>query len=93
MGKGTFAYHAVPGNHAALSVFRTAVIVLWRRTLGRRSQKDVLSWQRITRLAPLWLPKARVLHPWPSPRFTVRYPRQEPYAENPLVRIYAQGTG
>ena len=73
--KGYFAYHGVPGNTPALSAFRYYVIVLWRRTLRRRSQKDALSWPRISRLAQYWLPKPRVLHPWPSVRFAVKHPR------------------
>jgi RNA-directed DNA polymerase len=35
---GYFLYHAVPGNHAALSLFRHRVYHLWWRTLNRRSQ-------------------------------------------------------
>ncbi|HBQ5643931.1 reverse transcriptase/maturase, partial [Klebsiella pneumoniae] len=27
-----------------------------------------------------WLPRVRVLHPWPVERFTARHPRQEPGA-------------
>ena len=91
--RGYFAYHAVPGNIAALTAFRHYVTVLWRRTLRRRSQKDALSWPRIARLAARWLPRPRVLHPWPNARFAVKHPRQEPYAGIPLVRICAGGAG
>src|SRR6201981_3788866 len=38
---GHFAYYAVPTNSRALSAFRHYVADLWRRTLRRRSQKDV----------------------------------------------------
>ncbi len=48
---GWFAYHAVPGNHAALAAFRYYVMFQWRRTLRRRSQKDALTWKEIARLA------------------------------------------
>ncbi|PKU23090.1 hypothetical protein CWS72_17815, partial [Telmatospirillum siberiense] len=34
-----------------------------------------------------WLPKPRILHPWPNQRFAVKYPRWEPYAGKPHVRI------
>jgi hypothetical protein len=64
---------------------------LRRRTLRRRSQKDRFSWDRITRLVDDWLPKPRVLHPWPSVRFAVRHPRWEPYAGKPHVRFCAGG--
>jgi RNA-directed DNA polymerase len=73
--RGYFAYHAVPTNHAALAAFRVHVIRLWLRTLRRRSQKADLLWARMARLADNWLPKAKILHPWPEARFAVRHPR------------------
>ncbi len=78
--RGYFAYHAVPTNSRALGAFRHHVIDLWRRTLRRRSQKDGMTWERITRIANTWLPKPRILHPWPSSRFVVNHPRWEPSA-------------
>ncbi|MGH8183480.1 MAG: group II intron reverse transcriptase/maturase [Rhodanobacteraceae bacterium] len=72
---GYFAYYAVPTNARALSAFRHYVTDLWRRTLGRRSQKDGFTWARMTRLAARWLPEPRVLHPWPDQRFAVTHPR------------------
>jgi hypothetical protein len=53
--------------------------------------KDGMTWERITRLANDWLPKPRILHPWPQARFAVTHPRCEPYAGIPLVRICAGG--
>jgi RNA-directed DNA polymerase len=88
---GFFNYHAVPTNSRALAAFRYHVTLLWRRTLRRRSQKDRFSWDRITRLVDDWLPKPRILHPWPSVRFAVRHPRWEPYAGKPHVRFCAGG--
>jgi hypothetical protein len=73
--RGYFAYHAVPTNHAAVAAFRVHVIRLWLRTLRRRSQKADLLWARMARLADNWLPKAKILHPWPEARFAVRHPR------------------
>src|SRR6266581_3088572 len=78
--RGYFNYHAVPTNARALDAFRHHVTDLWRRTLRRRSQKDRLTWARMTQLAAAWLPKPIVLHPWPSARFAVTHPRWEPYA-------------
>jgi RNA-directed DNA polymerase len=72
---GYVAYHAVPTNARALSAFRHHVTDLWRRTLRRRSQKDGLTWERMTKIAATWLPPPRILHPWPEQRFAVRYPR------------------
>jgi group II intron reverse transcriptase/maturase len=72
---GHFAYYAVPTNSRALDAFRYHVTNLWRRTLRRRSQKDGCTWERITKIANDWLPKPRILHPWPNARFAVRHPR------------------
>jgi RNA-directed DNA polymerase len=89
--RGYFNYHAVPTNGRALDVFRHHVTDLWRRTLRRRSQKDRMTWARMTQLADAWLPKPIILHPWPSVRFAVTHPRWEPYAGKPHVRIWAGG--
>jgi hypothetical protein len=72
---GFFNYHAVPTNSAALSAFRYHVTVLWLRALRRRSQKDRMTWARMAKLAAEWLPKPRILHPWPSQRLAVKHPR------------------
>jgi hypothetical protein len=69
--RGYSAYHAVPTNFPALSAFRYHVMCLWLRTLRRRSQKDKFTWERITKLADDFLPRPRILHPWPSVRFAV----------------------
>ena len=84
-------YHAVPNNMRALAAFRHHVMDLWRRTLRRRGQKHRMTWVRIAKLADHWLPKPRILHPWPSQRFAVKHPRWEPYAGKPHVRICAGG--
>jgi hypothetical protein len=62
---------------------------LWRRTLKKRSQKDETTWDRITKLTDDWLPKPRILHPWPRQRFAVKHPRwePEPFARNESVRL------
>ena len=75
--RGYFNYHAVPINGRALDVFRHQVTDLWRRTLQRRSQKDRITWARMTQLTDDWLPKPIILHPWPSERFAVTHPRWE----------------
>jgi group II intron reverse transcriptase/maturase len=72
---GYFAYHAVPMNYRALDRFRHHVQRLWLRTLRRRSQKDRLTWARLTQIADDWLPRPKILHPWPSVRFAVNHPR------------------
>jgi group II intron reverse transcriptase/maturase len=89
--RGYFAYHAVPTNSVAMSEFRGIVLWHWLRALRRRGQRDKTTWPFINRLADRWIPKPRILHPWPSKRFAVNYPRWEPYAGVPLVRFCAGG--
>ena len=72
---GFFNYHAVPTNSRTLAAFRHHVTIIWGRTLRRRSQKDRTTWDRVAQLAEEWLPRPRILHPWPSVRFAVRHPR------------------
>jgi len=88
---GYFNYHAVPTNRPTLTAFHFHVTTLWQRSLRRRSQKDWTTWERAARLANDWLPKPRILHPWPNVRFAVRHPRWEPRAGIPLARICAGG--
>jgi RNA-directed DNA polymerase len=89
--KGYFNYHAVPTNSHALQEFYDEIVQRWRRALPRRSQKEHLSWGTVLKLAQDWLPHPHILHPWPNQRFAVRYPRWEPYAGKPHVRICAGG--
>lgn len=77
---GYFAYHAVPTNYRALGAFHHHVTDLWRRSLRRRSQRDGMTWNRMSKIAGDWLPTPRILHPWPERRFAVKYPRWEPSA-------------
>jgi len=84
-------YHAVPTNIRALRTFRDCVVDLWRHSLRRRGQRDKTTWERIARLADDYLPKPRILHPWPQQRFAVKHPRWEPYAGMPHVRFCAGG--
>ena len=72
---GHFAYYAVPTNIRALTAFRLCVTNLWRRTLERRSQRSRLVWERTAKLSDDWLPRPRILHPWPDRRFAVNHPR------------------
>jgi RNA-directed DNA polymerase len=88
---GFNAYYAVPTNIRAIEAFRANVLRLWGRALKRRSQRDKTTWRRFYRLADEWLPKPKILHPWPSERFAVKHPGWEPYAGKPHVRICAGG--
>jgi len=73
--QGYFNYHAVPGNRASLESFRSQIIWLWVRTLRRRSQRSRLSWTRVGPIVATWIPRPRILHPFPALRFDARHPR------------------
>src|SRR5215471_2917850 len=67
--QGYFNYYAVPGNFDSLNAFRTQVSRFWRWTLLRRSQKRQFNWAKMRKLLDYWIPKPRVLHPYPETRF------------------------
>ncbi len=73
--RGYFAYHAVPTNRAALAAFRFQVTRHWRHALIRRSQRHHVTWDLMNRLVDQWLPRVRILHPWPNARFVATHPR------------------
>jgi RNA-directed DNA polymerase len=70
---GYFQYHAVPTNIRALTQFRDGVALRWRRLLSRRSQKGRQTWTGFAMLVDFWLPRPRILHPWPNQRFKQRF--------------------
>jgi RNA-directed DNA polymerase len=90
---GYFAYHAVPTNGRALSAFRYHVVQTWLRSLRRRSQRHRMPWDRMNRIVDAWIPPVGISHPWPSTRFDVKHPRQEPSALAAQARICAGGAG
>jgi len=90
---GYFNYHAVPGNIHRLAAFSREVRRLWRRVLMRRSQRHRMPWRRYGPIADRWLPRARILHPYPNVRFDAKHPRQEPGAVVPHAGICAGGAG
>jgi len=73
--QGYFNYHAVPGNSASLQRVRREVSKRWLRVLQRRSQKSRISWKHMTRFADEWLPRPKILHPYPYMRFDATYLR------------------
>jgi group II intron reverse transcriptase/maturase len=78
--RGYFNYHAVPGNFAALRTFHEQVARAWLTALRRRSQRHRLTWDRFHNVVNRFLPRPRILHPYPEARFDAKHPRQEPYA-------------
>ena len=75
---GHTAYYAVPGNIAAVQAFRDQVTWLWLRTLRRRSHKHRVTWQRMKGIEARWLPRARIMHPYPNVRFDARTQGRSP---------------
>src|SRR5262245_12833693 len=73
--RGYFAYHAVPGNMAALESFRTGVTRHWLQALRRRGQRGRLNWERFRPLVDFWLPRPKIQHPYPNVRFDAKHPR------------------
>ena len=69
--RGHMNYYAVPRNFKAVATFRKEVIKLWRHGLCRRSQKAHVTWPRMLRLADAWLPRVRIVHPYPSQRLAL----------------------
>jgi group II intron reverse transcriptase/maturase len=70
--RGHYAYYGVPGNSDATQGFRFQVIGHWRRALRRRSQRDRMTWARMKLIADRWLPRPRVIHPFPEQRLAAR---------------------
>ena len=69
--RGHMNYFAVPRNFEAVAAFRHEVIKLWRRGLCRRSHKAHVTWVRMLRIAEAWLPRVRIVHPYPSQRLAL----------------------
>jgi RNA-directed DNA polymerase len=70
--RGHMAYYAVPGNVQAVAAFRDEVTRHWFKALRRRSQRSTVNWARMSRIEARWLPRARVMHPYPNVRFDAR---------------------
>jgi len=73
--RGYFNYHAVPGNLPRLETFRQQIARHWRFALRRRSQRSRWTWERFETLMTQYLPRPKVLHPYPLARFRVTHPR------------------
>ncbi len=76
--RGHLAYYAVPDNSEALRAFVNTVIRHWLRALRHRSQRTRITWERMRRIADHWLPKPRILHPWPNARYDAKTQGRSP---------------
>lgn len=64
--QGIFQYYSVPGAYRWLDSFRTTVQRLWLQSLKRRSQRYKLD--KLIRIVRAWMPRLKVLHPYPDAR-------------------------
>ena len=62
----------------AVGAFRTQVTRHWLKTLRRRSQRTTITWAWTNRLAIRWLPKVRIMHPYPDVRFDAKTQGRSP---------------
>lgn len=72
--QGWLNYHAVPFNSRQMNRFIKGVSRLWLHTLRRRSQRGRRgwTWERMEHLIAKYLPRPRILHPYPHQRFHAR---------------------
>ena len=68
---GHYRYYGVPWNGKSLTRFRSEIFRMWCNSLRRRSQKHRITWERMGRLAKIWLPCPFISHPYPSQRMRV----------------------
>src|SRR3984957_15598996 len=71
---GYYQYHAVPGNIDQMRTFRQRVNRLWRNVLVRRSRRAKRRWESLTPVFNRWIPRPRILHPYPHARFNATHP-------------------
>ena len=72
--EGYFRYFAVPTNLQRLSGFRAEVCRTWLFALRRRSQRSRTNWERFKPIIDQYVPRVRVLHPYPDGRFKASHP-------------------
>ena len=68
---GHYQYYAVPRNTPAMEAFRHWTALLWYRALQRRSQRTRIDGPAMALLTGHWLPRPRILHPYPDRRLRV----------------------
>jgi len=74
--QGHFNYFAVRGKMKTLEIFRRELNKAWFFALRRRSHKaKTLTWDRMNRLIKTWIPKPKLIHPFPNQRLHVNYSR------------------
>ncbi len=72
--QGSYNYFAVPGNWSSLARLRWEVAKAWYAALRRRSQKAKrLDWKKMKKVVDTWLPKPKIIHPYPEQRWNRRH--------------------
>ena len=64
-------YYGVPGNRRKLTAFRHHLLCHWWQTIRRRSQRQRITWKRMTMIAERWFPLPRIYHTYPEQRLRV----------------------
>lgn len=70
--RGWMNYFAIPGNMRRIREFIDEVSKLWYRQVQRRSQRSRWTWPRMRRLIRTYLPRPKIVHPYPEIRFLDR---------------------
>jgi RNA-directed DNA polymerase len=70
--QGHINYYVVPYNGHKLGQFIEGVKKLWLKSL---SQRHRMTWERFKYYMRYWLPKLRIVHPYPEQRFYSKYPK------------------
>lgn len=73
--RGHINYFGVPGNTESLSQFHNEICRRWLKSLRRRSQKSNITWAKFGKWVRRFLPKVRVVHPYPITRFFANHSR------------------
>lgn len=73
--QGHINYYGVPFNSQKIGQSIEEVKNLWLKSLRRRSQRHRMTWERFRYYLKYWLPKPRIVHPYPEQRFYAKHPR------------------
>jgi RNA-directed DNA polymerase len=73
--RGHLSYYGVPGNIDRLSLFKNEIVKRWFKMRRRCSQRHTITWEKFGPLARRYLPRVRIVYPYPELRFRARYSR------------------
>ena len=75
--RGYDNYFAVPDNRGTLEEFHREVARRWLTSLRRRQQshRRRLQWGRFRSMVKFWIPRLKIVHPYPGVRFRASHPR------------------